>query len=54
VLRDVGDDHVLELAVEAGCLIIVAHNVRDFVKAERFGTQAVTPAEFLGRSGGQS
>jgi putative PIN family toxin of toxin-antitoxin system len=54
LLRDVGDDHILELAVEAGCGIIVTHNVKDFAEAERFGIRALTPAEFLGRIGGQS
>jgi putative PIN family toxin of toxin-antitoxin system len=53
-LRDARDDHVLELAVEAGCRIIVTHNMKDFVEAERFGIEAVTPGEFLGRIGGQS
>ena len=52
VLRDVGDDHVLELAVEAACRIIVTHNIRDFTGAERFGIEAVTPGEFLRRIGG--
>ncbi len=52
VLRDVRDDHVLELAVEAGCRIIVTHNLRDFTGAERFGVEAVSPGEFLRRIGG--
>ncbi len=54
VLRDARDDHVLELAVEAGCGIIVTHNMKDFVEVERFGIEAVTPGEFLGRIGGRS
>jgi putative PIN family toxin of toxin-antitoxin system len=52
VLRDVRDDHVLEVAVEAGCGIIVTHNIRDFAGAERFGVEAVSPGEFLRRIGG--
>jgi predicted nucleic acid-binding protein len=47
VLRDSRDDHVLELATEAGCEIVVTHNVRDFAGSERFGVTAVTPGEFL-------
>jgi len=45
---------VLELATEAGCEIVVTHNVRDFVGSERFGVTAVTPGEFLRRIGGSS
>lgn len=51
VLRDSRDDHVLELATEAGCQIVVTHNVRDFVGSERFGVAAVTPGEFLRKIG---
>jgi putative PIN family toxin of toxin-antitoxin system len=54
VLRDPCDDHVLELAVEAGCAIVVTHNIREFVGAEHFGVTAITPGEFLGRIGGSS
>lgn len=53
-LRDSRDDHVLELATEAGCGIVVTHNVRDFAGSERFGVEAITPAEFLTRIGGSS
>ena len=52
VLRDAADDMVLEVAVEAGCDIVVTHNVRDFAGAERFGVRALTPGEFLKRIGG--
>ena len=51
VLRDAADDMVLEVAVEAGCDIVVTHNVRDFVGAERFGVRTLTPGEFLKRIG---
>ena len=54
VLRDPRDDHVLELAAEAGCEIIVTFNARDFVGSEQFGVTAITPAEFLRRIGGLS
>lgn len=54
VLRDSRDDHVLELATEARCEIVVTHNVRDFAGSERFGVTAITPGEFLRRIGGLS
>lgn len=54
VLHDARDDHVLELAVEAGCGIIVTHNIRDFAGSEHFGVEAVSPGEFLRRIGGSS
>ena len=46
-LRDAADDMIVELAVAAGCELIVTHNVRDFRGAERFGLRVVTPALFL-------
>ncbi|MDP2181000.1 MAG: putative toxin-antitoxin system toxin component, PIN family [Actinomycetota bacterium] len=54
VLRDLEDDHVLELAVEAGCALIVTHNVRDFAGSEAFGVTAIRPGEFLRRIGVES
>ncbi len=51
VLRDPKDDHVLELAVEAGCGLIVTHNIRDFSEARSFGVEAIRPGEFLRRIG---
>lgn len=51
VLRDPKDDHVLELAVEAGSKGIVTHNVKDFAGTESFGIQVVRPGEFLRRIG---
>ncbi|MBI5116360.1 putative toxin-antitoxin system toxin component, PIN family [Candidatus Poribacteria bacterium] len=51
-LKDPQDDHVLELAVESGCKIIVSHNVRDFSGAEQIGIRVVTPKEFLKGIGG--
>ncbi len=38
---------VLELAVAAGCEIIVTHNKTDFQEAEQFGIRIMTPQEFL-------
>lgn len=46
-LKDPRDDMVLEVAVEAECQYIVTYNQRDFVGADRFGVQVVTPREFL-------
>jgi putative PIN family toxin of toxin-antitoxin system len=46
-LKDPQDDHVLELAVEAGCDFVVTHNVRDFSRSEQFGVRVVTPRAFL-------
>jgi predicted nucleic acid-binding protein len=51
VLRDPGDDLVLELAVAATCDAIVTHNVRDFAGIGRFGLELLTPGEFLQRLG---
>lgn len=53
-LKDARDDHVLELAVEAGCEAIVTHNIRDFVGSDTFGIRALGPAEFLESIGGTS
>jgi predicted nucleic acid-binding protein len=53
ILKDPGDDHVLELAAHAGCRCIVAGNVRDFAGAERLGIAVVTPKEFLRTTGGR-
>jgi predicted nucleic acid-binding protein len=54
LLRDPRDDHVLELAAEAGCEVVVTHNVRDFAGSDRFGVVAMTPGEFLRRIGGSA
>lgn len=51
MLRDPRDDHVLELAVEAGCKLIVTHNVKDFEGCAHFGIKAITPGEFLRKIG---
>jgi putative PIN family toxin of toxin-antitoxin system len=54
VLRDPKDDHVLELAVAAGCRYVVTHNVRDFEPADAWGVEAIRPGEFLRRIGAAS
>jgi putative PIN family toxin of toxin-antitoxin system len=51
VLRDPKDDHVLELAVGAGCGVIVTHNIRDFARSATFGVETIRPGEFLRRIG---
>jgi hypothetical protein len=38
---------VLELAVKAGCEIIVTFNKRDFAGVEKFGIRALSPAALL-------
>lgn len=53
VLKDPRDDHVLELAVEAGCEVVVTHNTRDFAGSERFGVRVVTPKELMRSIGGR-
>lgn len=51
LLRDPGDDMVLELAVAGGCDAIVTYNVRDLANAEAFGIDVMTPREFLEQIG---
>ncbi|MCE9630379.1 MAG: PIN domain-containing protein [Planctomycetia bacterium] len=46
-LVDPDDDMVLELAVAAGCRLLVTHNVQDFSGSDAFGVQVMTPREFL-------
>ena len=47
VLRDPGDDLVLEVAVAGSAECIITHNLKDFGETKRFGIRAVTPAAFL-------
>jgi predicted nucleic acid-binding protein len=47
MLRDPGDDLVLEVAVAAESKYIVTHNLKDFAESRRFGIRAVTPGAFL-------
>ncbi len=46
-LSDPKDDMVLELAVSAGCKIIVTYNKVDFEGVEKFGIQVMSAQEFL-------
>jgi predicted nucleic acid-binding protein len=50
-LPDPSDDHVLEVAVAAGCDAIVTYNKRDFRGIERFGLRVLGPREFLSEIG---
>ena len=50
-LPDPSDDHVLEVAVAAGCDAIVSYNKRDFKGIERFGLRVLDPREFLSEIG---
>jgi putative PIN family toxin of toxin-antitoxin system len=50
-LRDPKDDMVLELAVNANCQFIVTFNERDFAGVEQFGIRALSPGDFLKRTG---
>jgi putative PIN family toxin of toxin-antitoxin system len=53
MLRDSGDDFVLELAVECSADYLVTFNKRDFVEASQFGLKVVSPREFLEELGGE-
>ena len=50
-LPDPTDDHVLEVAVAAGCDAIVTYNKRDFKGIERFGLRVLDPRKFLSEIG---
>ena len=50
-LPDLSDDHVLEVAVAAGCDAIVTYNKRDFKGTERFGLRVLEPRELLSEIG---
>jgi predicted nucleic acid-binding protein len=47
LLPDPKDDLLVELAVAAGCRVVVTHNVKDFRGAEDLGVSAQRPADFL-------
>jgi putative PIN family toxin of toxin-antitoxin system len=46
ILPDPDDERILEVAVQCRSMI-VTHNLKDFVGAERLGVRVKTPAEFL-------
>jgi len=47
ILSDPKDDMVLELAVAAGCEVIVSYNKDDFVDVKQFDIRVMTAQEFL-------
>ena len=47
LLRDPGDDLILELAVKANCNYIVTYNKQDFTGVDTFGVKIVNAREFL-------
>jgi putative PIN family toxin of toxin-antitoxin system len=49
-LPDPKDDHILELAVAAGSVDVVTHNIKDFTTADTFGVRIVTPKKLLGET----
>jgi predicted nucleic acid-binding protein len=49
-LRDADDDRILELATRANA-VIVTFNLRDFVGADRYGVEVMTPGSFLRQIG---
>jgi len=50
-LPDPSDDHVLEVAVAAGCDTIITYNKRDFRGIEHFGIRILDPRELLSEIG---
>ena len=46
LLRDPGDDLILELAVKANCDYIVTYNKQDFIGVDAFGVKIVDVREF--------
>ena len=50
-LPDPADDHVLEVAVAAGCDAIVTYIKRDFKGIEKFGLRVLDPRELLSEIG---
>jgi len=42
---------LLDLAVEAGADFIITFNKKDFIGIEKFSIQALTPKEFLQKTG---
>ena len=46
-LKDLKDDHVLEVAVASKTKTIVTHNIKDFKGVGKFGIKAITPGNYL-------
>lgn len=51
LLKDPGDDMVLELAITAGCKYIVTFNKKDFRGIEHFKVKVISPKELLRKIG---
>ena len=49
ILRDAGDEMVLEVASNGGADAIVTHNVKDFEPARSLGIRIAMPSEIVGR-----
>ncbi len=47
ILPDADDERILELGIASGAMI-VTHNTKHFMAAERFGVAVQTPSQFLG------
>ncbi len=47
VLKDPGDDMILELAVTSNSDCIVTFNKQDFAQASKFSIHTATPKEYL-------
>src|SRR5215212_10054 len=47
LLSDPDDDFILELAVAAQARYVVTHNLRNFAGVDKFGVEAITPANML-------
>jgi putative PIN family toxin of toxin-antitoxin system len=47
MLRDAGDEMLLELAVKAQCDYIVTYNTRNFAGSDQFGIKLATPETLL-------
>jgi putative PIN family toxin of toxin-antitoxin system len=46
-LPDPGDDHVLELAVAAGCRYVITQNYKDFRGSDSLGVHTISAAQAL-------
>ena len=46
-LKDLFDDHVLEVTIQSNASTIVTYNKKDFKEAENLGLKILTPKEFL-------
>lgn len=47
LLNDPDDDFILELAIAANARYIVTHDLRSFAGVDKFGVEAITPAQML-------